>query len=373
MGVFFKIRKSLSLLLHKKELLQQDSYYPECPHKTWKAILWDQLRFLWRFGAVEPFYFTYGFDRKEMTYDRICNEYIVPFSPFQKRINYLNFQNPRYDAFHGKMTGRVITGDKFYFNIFLERFGIPTPKILLYIKDRELLYCAPGLKVSGVTLEEQINSFLHLHDMDVFAKPADGQLGKGIFALRIKEGKCYINGQSSSEKEVFDRLTSGDYLVQERIIQHPALSAFCPSSINSIRLQTVMDQDGNVIPFGAGLRMGRAGSPVDNWAKGGVFVGIDMANGRLMSRGVMKPGFGTSAFEHPDSKIVFAGFEIPYYKEAVQLAIRLHKLLYRCHSIGWDIAITSDGPVFVEGNGWWEISLVQATHGGMKQYEKYFM
>ena len=56
------------------------------------------------------------------------------------------------------------------------------------------------------------------------------------------------------------------------------------------------------------------------------------------------------------------------------MAIKLHKYLYRCHSVGWDIAITEKGPVFIEGNGWWEISLVQAVHGGLKkQVEKYFV
>ena len=55
------------------------------------------------------------------------------------------------------------------------------------------------------------------------------------------------------------------------------------------------------------------------------------------------------------------------------MASKLHRYLYRCHSVGWDIAITESGPMFIEGNGWWEISLLQAVHGGLKQeIEKYF-
>ena len=115
------------------------------------------------------------------------------------------------------------------------------------------------------------------------------------------------------------------------------------------------------------------GSSVDNWAKGGVFVGIDMENGRLMDIGFLKPKYGTSVKEHPDTKIKFSGYQIPFYKEAEEMAARLHKYLYRCHSVGWDIAITENGPMFIEGNGWWEISLIQAVHGGLKkQVEKYF-
>lgn len=372
MGCYSKVCKCFHVIVHRKDYVRKSSYYPECERKTEAEILRDQLAFIWKFGNVEPFYFTYGFDRKEMTQNRMISEYILPYKEFQNRINYLNFNNPRYDHFHGKLTGRVITGDKFYFNVFLERFGFPTPKVYCFIKDRVPLYFDKRFSIDPTSeSREQLRLFL-LKEMDAFAKPSDGQLGNGIFSLRSESGHLYVNENEVSSDEVLDTLLSADYLIQERIYQHPALSAFCASSINSIRLQTVMDQDGSVIPFGAGVRMGRVGSPVDNWAKGGVFVGIDMSTGRLMSRGMMKPGYGTSVFEHPDSKIRFEGYEIPFYKEAEQMAVRLHKYLYRCHSVGWDIAITENGPVFIEGNGLWEISLLQAVHGGLKKYEKYF-
>ena len=77
--------------------------------------------------------------------------------------------------------------------------------------------------------------------------------------------------------------------------------------------------------------------------------------------------------QHPDNGLVFEGFEIPFFKEAVEMAKDLHSKLYRIHSIGWDIAITPDGPVFIEGNSLWEISLIQTANGGLKkQIEKYF-
>ena len=74
-----------------------------------------------------------------------------------------------------------------------------------------------------------------------------------------------------------------------------------------------------------------------------------------------------------DSCVVFKDYEIPFFREAVDLALELHTKMYRCHSVGWDIAITEKGPVFIEGNGLWEISLLQAVHGGLKSFEKYFI
>lgn len=370
-----RISKTFSLLIHWREskLINGDTYYSDYQLKSKKEICMDQLRILWKYGEFEPFYFTYGFDRIDMTWDRIISEYIIPYRHFQDKINYLNLHNPRYDSFHGQFSSRVLTADKYYFNIFLNHFGIPTPKVLLYIKDKEVLYLDETIGVMryGDTIET-LKAFLST-DMDAFAKPADGQLGNGIFALTVKKGLPYMDEKPCTLQHLVNVLCSADYLVQRRIYQHPKMASLCSSTLNTIRLQTVMNKDGQVIPFGAGLRMGRVGSSVDNWAKGGIFVGIDMERGTLMRRGFLKPGYGTSSFEHPDTKVKYDGFEIPYFKEALSKAIELHKHLYRSHSVGWDIAITEDGPMFIEGNGWWEISLVQAGHGGLRrQVERYF-
>jgi hypothetical protein len=372
MNILHKIVKSLSIIRHRKEICRKATYYPECDRKSNGVIISDQLFLLWKYGEIEPFYFTYGFDRKEMSRERMTEEYILPYHRFEKRINHLNFQNPRYDVFRGKFTGRVITGDKFYFNVFLERFGIPTPKVYLFVKDKTILYINPNFHIeTSFPIEMQLKQFFS-QDMEAFAKPSDGQLGNGVFSLIIKGGRVFVNNKETTVDKLIPIILSADYLVQECVHQHPKMSELCSSCINSIRLQTVMDKNGIVHPFGAGLRIGRKGSSIDNWAKGGVFVGIDV-NGKLMERGYLKPIFGTSMREHPDTHVVFKNFEIPYYHEAEILAVKLHKYLYRCHSVGWDIAVTEKGPVFIEGNGLWEISLLQAVHGGLKkEIEKYF-
>ena len=373
MNYINKLRKCISIIRHKSDYVDKVSYYPEEEQKSKKEILKDHLWFVWKYGEQEPYYFTYGFDRKEMTRRRMVDEYIIPYMQFQRRINYLNFQNPRYDSFYGKLTGRVITGDKFYFNVFLEKFGIPTPKVYCFIKDKSPLYFSSEFSIdASQSANEQLKSFFS-NDMDAFCKPSDGQLGNGIFALRISGGKIFVDNKETTVEDLISTVVSADYLVQERIYQHEKMSELCPSTINTIRLITVMDMDGVVHPFGPRLRIGRVGSSVDNWAKGGILVGIDLKTGQLFKKGFLKPQYGTSTEYHLDTKVKFDGFVIPHFQEAVEAAIKLHKFLYRSHSVGWDIAITNNGPVFIEGNGLWEISGMQAVHGGMKkQIEKYF-
>lgn len=366
-----RVRIVLSMVKHNSDYTNGISYYPECNHKTKIQILKDQIYFFWKYGFIEEYYYTYGFDRVEMTREKM-EEYIVPYRAFLNRIDYLNSQNPYFDAFLGKMTCRVINQDKFYFFLFLSRLGVPTPKVYCFIKDKKILYLDDAMKVDRSRPErEQIMELLS-YEMDVFAKPSDGMMGQGVFRLHIKDSKTYMDGVEQNADTVVDALLSADYILQETIVQHEKMSALCSSSVNTIRLQTVMDKDGNVIPFGPGVRIGRMGNIVDNWAKGGVFVGIDSSTEKLKKIGIMKPKYGTKVSEHPDSHIPFEGYPIPYYKEAEKMVVDLHKMMYRSHSIGWDIAITENGPVIIEGNDRWEITLIQAVHGGMGYLNKYF-
>jgi hypothetical protein len=41
------------------------------------------------------------------------------------------------------------------------------------------------------------------------------------------------------------------------------------------------------------------------------------------------------------------------------LAISAHRVFSQFPSVGWDVAITSDGPVLMEGNYDWGVNLVQ--------------
>lgn len=105
---------------------------------------------------------------------------------------------------------------------------------------------------------------------------------------------------------------------------------------------------------------------VDNWAAGGLAIGIQN-NGYLKKYGFYKPGYGTKTEKHPDSKIEFEKYKVPMLNEAYELSIKAHKFFYNVGAIGWDIAITEDGPVFVEGNDNFEITLMQACDKPLKE------
>ena len=349
----------LSLLKNWKKLCASlNTYYPEEARKSALRIYFDQLRLIWKNGFYEPFYFLYGFDRKGIS-NEIMDSYLS-FIPFQKKINALNTVNPFEE--YSKYCGRVITADKYYFYLFCSALNIPAVDVLLYSKYGKLLYS----KSVSPNLKDALLFWLDKRG-GLFIKLSGGELGIGAMLVKKGEnGSILLNNKKSSFEDLMDALNKGDFIVQPILKQHDVLNELSPYSVNTIRLQTVTKPDGSIMPFGALLRLGRKGNVVDNWAQGGVLVGIDMHTGKLKKYGFIKPGYGGKVDKHPDTLIKLEDFVVPYFDIAVSQAIQLHRHLYRCHSIGWDIAITNDGPVFIEGNGLWEISMAQIAQGGLK-------
>jgi hypothetical protein len=200
---------------------------------------------------------------------------------------------------------------------------------------------------------------------DGFCKPLGGSQGDGAFPLRIEAGSLYVRDRRISVSELRDRLDER-YLFQERIRQHESVSALHPESVNSVRLLTFAT--GSTIElFAAAMRIGTRGKNVDNWAAGGVIVGIDAERGELRGEAFHKPGYGRRVQRHPDSGIAFQGFKIPYFAESVALVSRLHGYLRDIHSIGWDVAITPEGPIIIEGNDDWEGGIPMVLERNFRQ------
>lgn len=200
---------------------------------------------------------------------------------------------------------------------------------------------------------------------DLFAKIVDGECGAGIFHLKVSGGKL-IFPDNASRTRFFDVLRSHRYLIQQAVSQHPAISALHPQSINTIRLITIRNRHtGKVEVFPSFLRVGTGESYVDNTSQGGLAVGIDMQTGRLHPWAFYNQiRLGTKVDTHPDSGIRFSDVTIPWFEECKAEAIRLHEMLPGLQSIGWDIAIGEEGPLFIEGNDNWEINGPQICHGG---------
>lgn len=369
-------------LLRRPEFYTSPSYYPEYPERLrshWSQF-WNQVGEILKYGRINTLYFLCGYDIKTAKEQK---EY-VHYNTFMRRRLELNEADD--------VSCTCILRDKLIFSIFTEGIGLKEANTLFYTLNGDLYDFRTKQKTTA-------DAILALGDCKLFCKPLDGQCGKGIFILQVRGGKMVVVTKKVDKNKPIETIeeevdaaglrehcASGRYIMQSFIVQHHAMNQLHPQSVNTIRLLTVRSlKDGQIHVMPSILRVGTGESIVDNTSQGGLAIGIDIETGYLKKYGFYKPAYGrevevdgkpTLIFkeeEHPDSHIRLADFQIPYFQEAVQQAKYYHSMLPSLHSVGWDIAIGEDGPIFVEGNDNWEITGPQTCNGGLrKEFEEYF-
>ena len=183
----------------------------------------------------------------------------------------------------------------------------------------------------------------------LFIKPHDGHQGKGAYLLEaIDEHDCLVNGQKCTFSELAEKVNN-EYIVETAILNHPDLAKIYPHSLNTMRIVTMRDTKGEVQYISGFHRFGVGGTKVDNAHSGGVAVGINADKG-CWKKTVYSEDPAYRNTMHPDSGFVYENQPIPFFKEAIELAIKAHKSFERIQAVGWDIAITPEGPLIIEGN-----------------------
>jgi hypothetical protein len=346
-----RTRRELSDLLFDKALSR--TYWPAEPRKSRPRVFGELLWWLVRNGEANRFYYVYGLDLKSRR-----RTDVMPFNRFQylrSRANLRMGQPPH------NYNYVCVLRDKFLFAQFASSLGVPAPRIFALLDGSRVTWLDRNETVPLESLGESAGSTL----LDGFCKEFSGMQGSGAFPLLIDEGKLFVDGRQVSVDELRTRLT-GRFLFQQRIEQHPAIRRLNPGSVNTLRLVSFCSDAKARVLFGA-LRVGTGNKHVDNWAAGGLIVRIDLDSGELRGEGFFKPGYGGRTGVHPDSGVVFDGFRIPFFFEAIAMVVRLHEYLPRIHSIGWDVAVTDSGPVIVEGNDDWDGVIQMAVDHDFRQ------
>ena len=174
----------------------------------------------------------------------------------------------------------------------------------------------------------------------IFVKTPCSFGGQGI-------GEILLTADTDIEALYDNLIKAGQTLVEEKIEQHEKMKALHPESINTLRVVT-LSKNGKVHCLYRLLRMGQDGSVIDNVTSGGIYAPIN-ENG-VISHPAFCDKTGEVLYIHPTTKHFIVGFEIPYFKEAMELIEKIAATEKNMGYIGWDVAITPTGPVIVEGN-----------------------
>lgn len=192
-------------------------------------------------------------------------------------------------------------------------------------------------------------------------KPRLGQAGEGIFITEK------IKTFSSLCEFIKENNINPDGYVYEKLItnQHSVLEKIYPGSLNTIRIMSFYD-GANVEIWGCFLRIG-INSNVDTFATGGIAASIQI-DGTIEAPAVSKNPFDGPYYEHPVTKEKIVGIKIPFWDETMNLVNKAVKIIPDVKSIGWDVAITKDGPCLMEGNDNWCKTILQIPTSEGKRY-----
>jgi hypothetical protein len=173
-------------------------------------------------------------------------------------------------------------------------------------------------------------------------KPLEGSHGMGIRIEFVEQG--------SDLEALYKTLQSEQMLVEELIAQNSELAEFNPSSVNTLRVVTLLNGSGKVNIMTANLRMGNGEDRfADNFHHNGIAALLDVDTGLIVTPGVDKKL--QKYIFHPASGKQIIGFRVPYWAEIIEMVNTAAQIVPTVRYIGWDVAIGKDGKVLlIEGN-----------------------
>ncbi|GAA3209146.1 sugar-transfer associated ATP-grasp domain-containing protein [Microbacterium terregens] len=172
----------------------------------------------------------------------------------------------------------------------------------------------------------------------IVTKEPVGQAGTGVHryhAADIEDWDAFHRGL----------LTRGELLIEEVILQHSALAAVCPGTVNTTRITAFFDGEKTHI-LAIAQKFGR-GAVSDQMTFGGFYTMLD-DEGRAIGPGY--DSHGHVHVTHPDSGFVIDQFQLPMMQEVRAFVDRVARVVPQVQYVGWDIVVTPEGPVLVEGN-----------------------
>ena len=212
------------------------------------------------------------------------------------------------------------------------------------------------IDINESSLEEFI-SFTTKHPVH-FVKPIEGTGGYGAHV---------VDSNGKDLKKLYELYQKENLIIEEIVQQHKELAKFNESTLNTLRIYSLIDANNKAkVLFGV-ARFGRSGLDVDNFHSGGVATEIDVETGIISSNAINI--YQEKCTVHPDSKIKFKGFQIPFWEKIVESVEEAAMILPNIRHVGWDVTVNNKGQVeFIEGNSWPNFDVAQSPSQIGKRY-----
>ncbi len=261
---------------------------------------------------------------------------------------------------------RALLDNKMFFSLFWADKPVNTTVLTSYNIKSSFIYNGTATQVKN---EKDLFNFFQTVFADkriseVFMRPPEEYGGRGCFKLTQKD-------LESDLTNIYDNIVKGQFVHTLVLQQHKKLNEIRDNSLSTMRIITLITKEGTVEIVNSFMRFGVGNSVVDNASSGGFFVGIDHEMGTLKKTGYYLPDYGgAEIFKHPDNGFTWENFEIPFYKEACEEVIKAVEIVPD-RFIGWDVAVTPDGPVIIESNTMPDLRMSDMASGGLLRNEHF--
>ena len=213
----------------------------------------------------------------------------------------------------------------------------------------------------SLTKEKSISELINLYEGNyqaVIKATVDTSSGRNVRMIQVKEGKLIAEGDTW--ETLFGKMGS-NFVIQERIKPHQVFAALYAHSINTLRVITYRCNE-KIYVAPILMRIGQGGGVVDNAHAGGMFIGVT-DDGKLMPEAFTE--YQKRYYKHPDTGIVFDGYQLPKIQRIKECATRMHMQTPMLDFISWDFTLDEQGEiVLVEANLHSQaVWLSQMSHG----------
>lgn len=256
---------------------------------------------------------------------------------------------------------RVSLGNKHAFTLHCKAAGLPVADIIGVVAAGKWSFSSSG---------DEESDFRSL-DRDIFIKPVQARGARGVewFTWLGEDLYCNRHGRELSRADVIHHVTSRSMreplLVQPKLTNHPDIADMAQDSLMVFRVFTCLDDRQRPHITHAMLRI--LGKLEPRWQQKVEYAArVDLASGRL-DQLCDDHHFAPDAWwdRHPETSAPVAGRLIAQWPQIATLAEAGHRVLIDRTVIGWDIALTAEGPVIIEGNAYPDTHFLQRVHRQM--------
>lgn len=175
-------------------------------------------------------------------------------------------------------------------------------------------------------------------DEKVIYKPTETAQGTGIVIIGLKGKEALRETICPLDKNA---------VLEQWIHQDERVSAIYAGAVNCLRVITLLN-DGKFYVLASNFTFGNAGHLIANASLNNLVCLPDLKTGVIQTDA--QDIYGKLYEVHPVSKLKFKGFQIPYWDAVLSMCEDAARRIPQVGYIGWDIAISPEGPVIIEGN-----------------------